>query len=364
MKPFSLLASCAIAALAACWPAAAHAADRNGCEEDNRFGWGASFVLENDLFNHGDDRGYTNGAQLTIATRQTPLAHWLEAPLRNFPYAHATCFRGEIGLSQAMFTPKDISLVTPDPADRPYAGLALLSIGIVSDTPIRFPNRAEDDLRVFNQLVYYAGVVGPHSGADRTQRSVHNWLGAQRPEGWESQIGDRVVAGMALRSTLNLFPDRPFNILPHAALSVGSVVTDAELGVTLRVGHHMPRDFGLPRIAPSLPGSSYFSSEYPWGAYAFAGVAERFVAYDVTLDERPASGTNQVGHSDWVMDGQAGVVAYVGCLRASYTHIFRTRQFHGQDDASGFGAVVIAYSVPRAAARRDHALGWLTCMAR
>ena len=37
-----------------------------------------------------------------------------------------------------------------------------------------------------------------------------------------------------------------------------------------------------------MPGSGYFVSEHLWGGYAFVGAAQRYVAYDITLDERPS----------------------------------------------------------------------------
>lgn len=350
----SILATSAFAQTAAAeTPVAAAPAS-----EDNRFGWGFSFVLENDLFNHGDDRNYTNGIQLSVITPKVDSFEFFQR-ITNVAVgrweANPPALAAELTLSQAMYTPRDLTLVNPDPYDRPYAGILLASLGLIWDT-------TETNDHRFDQVAYYIGTTGSASRADDAQRYIHRRLGAQRPEGWDSQIGSRLVGGVAYRVTI-LYSDNQrephFQVLPHAGFALGNVTTDGEAGLTVRAGFNMPTDFGLPRLAPSLPGSSFFRAPKEAGIYVFAGAAERYVFYDVTLDEEPSHGVNYTQRRQWVGDLQAGVAFNVGCFRAGYTHVWRTEQFRGQNEGSGFGAVSLSWSLRNGGGHVPW--GWATC---
>jgi hypothetical protein len=343
------------AALLAAAPHAAHA------EEGERFGKSFNLVVENDLFNNGDDQNYTSGVQFSLSTPRFGAPDWAAKVARAFGMEEDTRLQTEFAFSQAMFTPRDLTRATPDPADRPYAGVALLSMALIGDTPKDRDGAPLKNTR-FDQFVYYVGVAGPDAGAQQAQDGVHRIRDAALAQGWDTQIPERVVGGIAFRTTRNLYPaqsvepDSFFDLLPHAGFTLGSVTTDAEVGATVRVGYHRPRDFGAPRIGPSLPGSGYFVSEHLWGGYAFVGAAQRYVAYDITLDERPSQGPGRVDRREFVSDAQAGFLLYAGCFRGGYTHVWRSEQFRGQQEGSGFGAVTVSYSLP--AGKGGH---WLTC---
>jgi hypothetical protein len=329
--------------------------------DDERFGLGFNLVVENDLFNDGDDQNYTSGVQVSVSTARFAAPDWSVDVARSLGVEKDTRLLTEFGFSQAMFTPRDLTRVAPDPADRPYAGLALLSMALIGDTPRKGPDGLPLKNSRFDQFVYFVGVAGPDAGAKEAQDGVHRARGAALAQGWDTQIPERIVGGIAFRTTRNLYPgqsverDSFFDLLPHAGFTLGSVTTDAEVGATARIGYNRPRDFGQPRIAPSLPGSAYFTSDDPWGAYAFIGAAQRYVAYDITLDERPSRGAGRVDRREFVTDAQLGFLVYAGCLRGGYTHVWRSEQFRGQREGSGFGAVSISYSLPK---KGRH---WLTC---
>jgi lipid A 3-O-deacylase len=241
-----------------------------------------------------------------------------------------------------MFTPRDLTLDMPDPDDRPYAGMLLFSLGLVGSNH-NLEKRAQADR--FDSLVYSIGVVGPSSRADDIQRWLHNYQEGIEPRGWRAQIDDRVVAGLAYQQTRRVFTNDAFDVFGHAGFSLGSIQTHAGIGGSIRVGYQRPVDFGLSRLAPSLPGSGYFRTNHPWGVYAFVGGEQRYVAYDVTLDESPRQGANNIRRRDWVGDVQVGAAFYYGRFRASYTHIWRSEQFHTQREGDGFGAIAIGLTL-------------------
>ena len=189
------------------------------------------------------------------------------------------------------------------------------------------------------------GVVGPSSQAGDAQTFVHRQLRAPRPRGWSAQIPDRVVAAWRVQRT-DIFARSitgdarglRLEFMPTAGVSIGNIRTGANIGVGFRLGSRMPVDFGPPRIAPSLPGSGYFSPRAKAGWYMFGGLDARYTAYDITLDERGANGA-KVKREPFGGDIQAGLAGYVGDVRLSYTQVWRTREFREQKDGvSNFGA--------------------------
>jgi hypothetical protein len=50
-----------------------------------------------------------------------------------------------------------------------------------------------------------------------------------------------------------------------------------------------------------------------------------------------------VDKETWVGDLQAGVVIQVGHFRITYTQIFRTKEFEGQESGDIFGSVSLSY---------------------
>ncbi|MEZ5996325.1 MAG: lipid A deacylase LpxR family protein [Hyphomonadaceae bacterium] len=298
-------------------------------------GWNFSVVHENDLFESGHDRDYTAGELISATSQRGALDGIVEDIVEATPFEDdfTSDVRMEIALSHAMFTPEDISRAQPDPRDRPYAGMALISVGFMGA-----------DERRFDRVNFSAGVVGPSSQADDIQIWLHEQIEGVRPAGWAAQIPDRIVAGVEYQQTrlvLGGADGHPYDVFAHGGFSLGSIQTNASVGVSVRVGHNRPRDFGLPRLAPSLPGSGYFTAAHSWGWYAFAGAEGRYVAYDVTLDEGPSVGPKLISRRDWVGDLQAGAALYIGRVRVSYSHIWRSEQFRGQREGDGFGAVAV-----------------------
>ena len=81
-----------------------------------------------------------------------------------------------------MFTPDDSELSTPDPLDRPYAGMLLFGIA--------YNGRDSYSMRSTQLDV---GLVGPSSLAEQSQDLVHGWLGGDEFLGWDHQLRDEPV---------------------------------------------------------------------------------------------------------------------------------------------------------------------------
>jgi hypothetical protein len=75
----------------------------------------------------------------------------------------------------------------------------------------------------------------------------------------------------------------------------------------------------------------------------FAGLEGRAVLYNIFLDGNTFTDSHSVDKETWVGDVQAGVVVQWNRFRITYTQIFRTKEFEGQDDGDLYGSVSLSY---------------------
>ncbi|CAN5553060.1 lipid A deacylase LpxR family protein [soil metagenome] len=222
-----------------------------------------SILLQNDFFLGHDGGGYTNGlvlSQIDAASAgdaQVEPSFLLRsiAPVLGLPTATLTA----TSLGQIMVTPRDIARVRPDPADVPYAGALVFRSAQVHV----HGDRAE-------LLAFSVGVIGPASGAAQTQRLVHRVVGAERPQGWDSQVHNRPLLGLERYSAWR-FPwgdataDRAgSDFIALAGGAVGNLDSSAGLTLTYRHGTGLEKSFpAASRLAahtadPLLLGSGWF----------------------------------------------------------------------------------------------------------
>ena len=110
------------------------------------------------------------------------------------------------------------------------------------------------------------GVVGPLSGADRTQNFVHSVIDAEKPRGWRNQL--RNEPGLIVEheqkwrtDQWNLLPGSNLlqvDLMPSAGVALGNVHTYGSVAATFRFDSVLSGDFMPPRIRPSVAGSEYY----------------------------------------------------------------------------------------------------------
>ncbi len=319
------LGAAAGVALSALWPFAAAAQD------DDK--WMFNLQVENDLF-AGSDAHYTNGIRLSLLSPEGAVPEWVRSGADLIPmFPIGGRLRVAYSLGQNMYTPSDIQTANPDPRDRPYAGWLYGGIGLVSDTGRRLDS-IELDL----------GVIGPWSQAEPTQKFVHEIIGSPRPQGWDYQLENE--PGGVLFYETKWRNVKEFEVLglgvdftPHVGAALGNVFTHAAVGGTVRVGRDLPADYGPPRIRPSLPGSGFFTPSRNFGWYLFFGAEGRAVARNIFLDGNTFDDSRSVDKKILVGDLEAGIAITFGDVRLSYTHVYRTEEFHGQEAADLFGTL-------------------------
>lgn len=291
-----------------------------------------SINFENDLF-YNTDRNYTNGVRAAWLSAPDDTPAWMARAARLFPlFLEDGTARASYAIGQNMYTPEDITVPDPPPGDRPYAGWLYGTIGVIAE------NRERLD-----QLGLTIGMVGPASLARQTQTLIHSIVGADRPQGWATQLQNE--PGIVLtyqRSWRQAVSERlvlglPFEVTPHAGGAIGNIYTYGDAGVTVRLGDNLSLDYGPPLIPPGPPGSGYFVPQ-GFGWYLFAGLEGRAVLRNIFLDGNSFRHSRSVNKKPFIADFQFGGAIIWGKLRLSYTHVLRTHEFNGQHAGGNFGS--------------------------
>jgi len=271
-------------------------------------------LWQNDSWASDSDRFFTNAFEVSGAFgADVDTLGWL--PFRD----GAQAATHEFAIGQDMFTPEDISLTTPDPQDRPYAGWLHLSYRNAALT--LNPDR-RDHLDVWELEL---GVVGPSSLADDLQIQIHEMVDAPRPSGWSHQLHDEpgILIGYERRFR-TWYHERflgPFStdLVGLLGARLGNVETSGRLGTTLRLGCNLPRHFGTAlRPAGDAPQRFHFE----------AGVEGRLVLRNIFLDGNTWRSSPSVDRNVFVADFTVGLVwEPTPFVRFSLLETFRTPEF-------------------------------------
>jgi hypothetical protein len=299
--------------------------------------WVTTIVWENDFF-AGDDDNYTNGGMFSLLSPEISNSSWIGDIANLTPFFDDSgSKRISYSFGQSMYTPKNIFSSQLVQDQRPYAGWLYGSAGIISDTG-----------NVLDKFVITLGVVGNSSLAEEVQEEVHNAMDILVPRGWSNQLEDEPGIVISYEKALREYYDfgfggMGFDITPKAGFSLGNVFTYASAGATLRIGRDLPSDYGVPKIRPRMPGGDYFAPRKNWGMYVFADVETRAVARNIFLDGNTWKDSHSVDKKTFVHDIQLGTAITIQKVRIAYTHIFRSKEYNGQDrDFDNFAAVTIS----------------------
>ena len=299
-----------------------------------------TFNLENDNFGMQDqDQNFTSGARISYHDAALNIPQWARNIGELYPgfrINDTTAITYSLG--QNLYTPEDITLSTPDPTDRPYAGWLYASAALSTIT-----DNHED------QIELALGVVGPAALGKQTQNLVHNHIttAADDPQGWDSQLENE--PGIIL-SWGREYPDLwstdiaeklYFSLAPSVGTSLGNVYTLAQAGLGFRIAPYAERYADLPaRVRPSIPGTGYFpKAKDGWSWGLFGGVTGYAVARNIFLDGNTWEDSASVDSKPFVYDTSAGLDVILGENRVSYTITRRSKEFDGQDDESVFGSI-------------------------
>lgn len=307
--------------------------------EDTSF---ITVTTENDLYSgQGTDSNYTNGIRFTYYDTSRNASRLVEGIDTLLPFfAVNDTSNTYFSLGQNLYTPQDITLVTPDPTDRPYAAFLYGSVG--SNT---INENHMDDIELT------LGVVGSAALGEPVQSAVHKLTDSPDPKGWDSQLKNEPGVMLAYQRSwpeafaADLDPFY-FRIAPHVGATVGNIYTYGATGITFQL---TPRNAiwqaPPPRVRPALASSGYFALpedvSFAWSL--FAGLEARAMARNIFLDGNTFTDSPSVDREIGVVDANAGVTTTFDNIQIAYTLNWRSREFSEQDENTYFGSVSLGY---------------------
>jgi len=307
------------------------------------------FQIENDFFAQltNTDRHYTNGVRLSRVSPPGVIPGWLGAmaavPSNFGPGGEPSSQRWAVSVGHSMFTPDDTDAVALVPDDRPYAAWLYLGFSVHS-----VYEGAEGAARqdVFS---IEAGIVGPSALGEQIQNSYHDLIGVDLSYGWDNQLKDEPGLKLGFirkwRSAhWDVSADGRYesDVIPHIAVTLGNIATDAGIGGLIRFGENLQDDFGPPRIRPGLPGAETFGRTGGLDWYLFAGGELRAVARDIFLDGNSWKDSHSVDKEPLVVDLQTGFALLFNRFRLTYTHVFVSPEFRQQSQWDQYGALTLS----------------------
>lgn len=304
---------------------------------------------ENDLFVR-TDRHYTHGTRVGYLGAERAwdereksctgrLVGWLPSPWQD-----NVAWRTGIGITQNIYTPRDIKPSTLLADDRPYAGWMYLT-----PTLERRGVTPGDHTPVLDVWSMNLGVVGSASLARQSQNWIHSLRGLDEAHGWDNQLANEPDLGLryakAWRFEAPISGSFHGQFIPHAGVVLGTVQSYASIGAQWRIGWNLPDDFGWRSIDEVMPASGGLAPEpnRHRGVYLYLGVDGRAFGNDMLLDGSLYHDSHSVEKFPFVGDVKIGVV-YVGKRwEFAYTHAVRSKEFHGQEEVDSFGSISVAF---------------------
>lgn len=296
-----------------------------------------SISHENDLLAGSGDQYYTSGIRASILDVNASVP----APIYKIAdFIPLVDLNKETGISysvgQNIYTPSDIEISGDQQDDRPWAAFLYGSAGL---TTVEGDHIDEVELTL--------GVVGPAALGEQTQKLIHKHLSdSPSPKGWSHQLKNEPgVILSAQRRWPRLWEGEVDGLSiaagPYAGATAGNIYTYGNGGLTLQVAPKGSEWQGMPiRVRPAMPGSGYFTlpADGPdWSV--FAGIEGRAMARNIFLDGNTFTDSHSVDKEYIVGDANIGVATTFGRTRLSYSLVWRSKEFEGQDDNTVFGVV-------------------------
>jgi len=292
-------------------------------------------TLDNDLL-VGNDNGYTNGIYFSWFEAgyksEDHVPHWLTTPLSwSLDMKNIKTSLQAYSIGQTMVTPQDITIADPPLNEIPYSGALLYTY-----TYIAIEESHADSVATT------IGIVGPSSGAEASQKWVHDLIGSEEPLGWDTQIKDELVFQLSrarLWRTWNSSDDsKDLLVLGEAGLgNLSSFVASAML---IRYGSNLNRTFATPLLINNR-STNPVAIEGAW--YLYAGARFEYVFNQIFTDG------NTFRDSRWIDydQSQIGLTAGMAYSWENVSITFALYESNISDntvrDLTRFGALTIGW---------------------
>jgi hypothetical protein len=288
-------------------------------QDSPRATWGLRF--DNDKWGSGSDRHYTHGTRIT--RRSSAVPGWMRRALDSFDCLVCTGATAmELTLGQEIYTPEETWRVDLIEDDRPYAGFAYVGTALLGERDTLNPRRT-----AFNVVGIQLGVVGPASGAESTQRLIHQRKEVMMPQGWDNQLQNELGVTLDYKRGFrrSLGPRERHDVSPYFVAAVGNVLTHVGGGVRMRSG------VGLEGVA---------APERGW--HVFTEIEARAVTWNIFLDGNTRAESHSVEKEPVVGRAAIGMEYGGERLRFRFATEVRSLEFAGQHEPDQFSSLTFS----------------------
>ena len=236
-----------------------------------------SFTFDNDTLIN-DDSGYSNGLFLSTydvgGQTEAMSAHdfWVSPLMWSMPAQRPRAGANTYTIGQVMNTPSDITVADPPLSELPYSGMLFFTNNYL---------KIFDD--VADRVGVTIGVVGPLSGAEATQKFVHDLTDANEPKGWDTQLENELVfqltRGRIWRSWISTSGN--IDLLTVADVEIGTISSSVNGGFIVRYGRDLISSFSIPLLSTSRT-TNPASIEGGW--YIYAGFSAGYIFNQIFTD--------------------------------------------------------------------------------
>ncbi|WP_415398081.1 lipid A deacylase LpxR family protein [Sulfurimonas sp. CS5] len=251
-----------------------------------------SFQFNNDFF-AGTDRHYSNGFALSWI--DDTYEHKVDSSISfysrfmlglfNVVNIHglekSKKYNTGVSISQAILTPEDVSLSTPQYDDSPYAAYLDLALFIF-----------EWDDNSFNEYRLSVGVIGDYAGGEEIQNEFHSLIGNENAKGWDTQLKTQYSVEVMLQygeisweyNKKSSFSMDWFN---HFGTNLGNFETSVFAGSMFRIGNNYSRSFNVqaPLLQQEASSLQLKKRNNDFGWSISTGVTGSLQAYSYLVEE-------------------------------------------------------------------------------
>ncbi len=246
-----------------------------------------SFTIENDLFiASGEDSYYSDGLRLSFMIdsfdefNDDNSPRWMRQLFGNMSLIHDQGYirSSSYGIGQVIVTPADISVPAPQPDDLPYAGLLY---GFYT-----LQGRTDQHAEAVTVL---AGIVGPWSLAEDTQKLIHKLTNSQEPQGWDYQLKNEPVVNLTYNYGYLLYSTRWQNqwdmqFLGSGSLYLGNLISGGTLNIVAFLGQQDSYNSLNFRSDILLRSNFQAGGTHRSGFYIFGGTGVDTYWHNIFLD--------------------------------------------------------------------------------
>ncbi|MCF0055963.1 lipid A deacylase LpxR family protein [Dyadobacter sp. CY356] len=272
------------------------------------------FYEDNDFLNVrglGTDRSYTNGVRLDLFYNKKKPARF-----SILPHAGAKSI-DTYGWSvmQVMVTPEDISIPGYQPDDYPYSGALFVTHSLSS---------YNKDKKYSFQTELIAGIRGPASFAEQTQKLIHRTIHDRKPMGWQNQTSSKILLNVNFTAEKQLAAFKGLTeVMGGAKITAGTMMNSLTIYPLIRFGKMNPYFNGFLSQFSKANGSNHKTQLYLFLKPKLTWMASNAILHgSIQHNSQPERDTKQVYTPDvenFLGEVEFGTVINFGNFSITYT---------------------------------------------